>query len=75
MRLQKVDQLARRTVALNLDVWFVKSVQGAFLHHQIGINVMMSGGRTLVAEPERDDADDRTFVAARCDEMRFIMTS
>jgi uridylate kinase len=60
---------------LNLDVWFVKSGQGAILHGQIGLNVMMGGGRTLVASRERDDDVDRAFGVARYDEMGFIMTS
>ena len=60
---------------MKLDVWLVKSGQGAFLHCQIGLNVMMSSGRTLMTEPERDDADDRAFGVARCNEMGFIMTS
>ena len=49
---------------MNLDVWLVKAGQGAFLRRQAGFNVMMSGGRTLVAEPERADADDRAFGVA-----------
>lgn len=44
-------------VTLNLHVWLVKSGQGALLRCQIGLNVMMSSGRTLMTKPERDDAN------------------
>ena len=31
--------------------------QGTLLHGQIGFDVMMGSDRTLVTEPQRDDAD------------------
>jgi len=48
-RLQEVDQRVRGPVAFDLGLWFMQSGQGAFLHGQIGLDVVMRGGGALVA--------------------------
>ena len=42
---------------MNLVDWFMELGQGTLLHGQVGLDVVVRGGWTFMAKPERDDVD------------------
>jgi len=56
-RLQEVEQRVRCPIARDLASWFVKPGERAFLHVQVGFDVMVRRDGALVSEPQCDYAD------------------
>ena len=56
--LQELRQVIRRLIPAHFRVWFLDPSQGLFLHCQVGLDVSVCRGRSLVAEPERATPSD-----------------